>query len=373
MTSVEVRDGRWVLANGTSYAVLAMPPMEAMTPELLEALSRHVGAGAQVFGTAPQRSPSLAGGAAADERVSALAAALWQDCGAGRSAVVYGAGQVHCAGTLADILAAQAVPPQVSGIDFDAVRWTQVSTGDEDVFFFANQTDQPLTIAPVLATGHAALQLWDPVSEDRSAVAANHADGLLAVGAVRLEPYQSVFLVAGEHVDAGLPTYRAVPPARVLADLSRDWHVAFDPAWGGPDAIRFADLADWSQHDDPGVRYYSGRATYRRTVSLGEPPVGERVWLDLGEVRDLALVRVNGVAVGTVWTAPWRIDVTAALQTGENRIEVEVINTWANRIIGDLRAREGEPRYTTAVMDHVTAETPLFPAGLMGPVRLVME
>ncbi|WP_296721585.1 glycosyl hydrolase [Erythrobacter sp.] len=371
---VTIRDGRWVLPNGTSYAILAMPPSETMTPQLLEVLAGHVAAGGQMFGSAPLRSPSLADSAAADARVRAGAAELWGDCGlAGSTSAAFGGGQVHCAGTLATIFATQGIRPQVSGIDYASIRWTQVSTAREDVFFLANQTDQAVTIDPVLKSGYPALQLWDPVSGSRSALAAVQDDGILMAGPISLEAFQSVLLVASAETAPGLPQYGPVSPTKLLADLNHDWDVTFDPALGGPASIRFARLQDWTDHVEPGVKYYSGRATYRKTVSLDRLPANAKVWLDLGVARDIALVTVNGREVGTVWTAPWRIDVSDALQKGENRIEVTIINTWANRIIGDLKAEAGASRFTYPTNPHVTAQSPLNPSGLLGPVRLVVR
>lgn len=371
-TLVKVRDGRWVLPNGTSYAILAMPPSETMTPAMLEVLAGHVAAGGQLYGAAPLRSPSLADSAAADARVRARAAEIWRDCGAaGTTSVAFGKGRVHCAGTLAAIFAAQCIKPQVAGIDYDKLRWTQVSTASEDVFFLANQTDEPMLIEPALKSDFPALQLWDPVSGTRSRLAATQDGGVLKAGPIRLEAFQSVLLVASGDWAPELPQYDPAPPADLVADLSEGWDVAFDPAMGGPASIRFDRLQDWTAHADPGVKYYSGRATYRKTARLDRLPADGKVWLDLGMARDMALVRVNGREIGTVWTAPWRIDVSDALQRGENLIEVTVINTWANRIIGDLRAEDGARRFTSPVNQHVTAQSPLNPSGLLGPVRLV--
>ncbi|WP_394728879.1 glycosyl hydrolase [Altererythrobacter sp. GH1-8] len=372
--SVKVIDGRWVLRNGGTYAILAMPPIEAMTPQMLRVLAGHVAAGGQMYASPPQRSPSLAGGPEADTEVRELAAQMWGTCGQqGLSSVAYGKGRVYCSGALAEVLSEQGVTLQVAGIDYTKVRWTQVSTKQEDIFFLANQTDESVTIAPLLATDHSLLQLWDPVSEERLSVKAERRPGGLQSGAVVLAPFQSVFLVAANTEPAQLRAYDPDREPRSLADLSRDWEVAFDPKWGGPESVRFAELRDWTLNEEPGIRYYSGRASYRKTYTLDRVPAGGKVWLDLGEVRDMAIVTVNGQRIGTVWTAPWRIDVSSVLRTGANDIEIEVINTWANRIIGDLQAPEGQPRYTTAVIDHVSADSPLNPAGLLGPVRLLGE
>ena len=84
----------------------------------------------------------------------------------------------------------------------------------------------------------------------------------------------------------------------------------FDPRWGGPQQVDFEALSDWTQRPEEGIRHYSGTATYRKTFSLPSATKGQRLWLDLGEVCDLAIVRLNGQSLGTLWLAPWRVEIT---------------------------------------------------------------
>jgi hypothetical protein len=158
------------------------------------------------------------------------------------------------------------------------------------------------------------------------------------------------------------------PATATVATLEGDWEVHFDPKWGGPATATFAMLTDWTKRPEPGIRYYSGHAVYRKTF---ERPAGtdahSRVWLDLGEVRDLAVIRLNGRELGTLWTAPWRVDVAKALKPGTNTLEIEVINPWNNRLVGDAALAPGQ-RVTSLSLATVKPEAPLQPAGLLGPV-----
>ena len=150
------------------------------------------------------------------------------------------------------------------------------------------------------------------------------------------------------------------------------WTVRFDPKWGGPESIVFEKLGDWSRHPDERVKYYSGIAAYEKRFVLPEKwdsSDDRRVFLDLGDVREMAEVWLNGRRLGVVWAPPFRLDVTEALRQGDNRLVVRVANQWPNQIIGDLRLPEKERRTRTNITAFA-ADSPLVPAGLLGPVVL---
>jgi hypothetical protein len=161
-----------------------------------------------------------------------------------------------------------------------------------------------------------------------------------------------------------------LPPAQLL---DGPWEVEFDPAWGAPARVTFDALDDWTQRDEDGIRHYSGKAIYRKTIELSSAQAsktGSRLLLDLGEVRDLATVRLNGKELGTLWIAPWRLDITTAIQPGSNILDLEIINVWNNRLAGDAALPPAQRR-TFLLAPTVKANAPLLPAGLLGPVRLV--
>jgi hypothetical protein len=161
--------------------------------------------------------------------------------------------------------------------------------------------------------------------------------------------------------------------------LTGSWDVRFTPGQGAPEQITFDQLTDWIQHHDPGIRHYSGSATYRKTFEVPSStltphasrftPHVSRFLLDLGEVRDLAVVRVNGHECGTLWLAPWKLDITSALRAGANELEIEVINVWNNRLVGD-QALPPDQRHTFLLAPTVNRDAPLLPAGLFGPVTI---
>lgn len=176
-----------------------------------------------------------------------------------------------------------------------------------------------------------------------------------------------------------------------LVQLTGAWDVAFGPTSGGPEKITFDSLTDWTTRPEPGIKYYSGVATYRKEFDLPGLPAQKngKTWLDLGNVFDLCRVRLNGKDLGIIWTAPWRVDITEALRPTGNQLEIEVVNTWTNRRIGDQQPGNKDVRkvswpsgllggkklsagkYTFVTNNRFKANSPLRPAGLLGPVSVL--
>jgi hypothetical protein len=147
--------------------------------------------------------------------------------------------------------------------------------------------------------------------------------------------------------------------------------VAFDPQWGGPESAQFEQLVSWTKRPEEGIKFYSGTARYRKTFDLPDslPGTGRHVYLDLGAVKDLAEVTINGKKLATLWTAPWRVDITENLQPKNNILEIAVTNLWPNRLIGDA-ALPAEKRRTRTNIPF-NKDQPLLESGLLGPVRLL--
>jgi len=136
---------------------------------------------------------------------------------------------------------------------------------------------------------------------------------------------------------------RAVPPVK---EISGPWELRFPPKWGAPERVTLDKLASWSEHGDPGVKYFSGVATYSKTVTVPRELVGEgrRICLDLGKVQVMATVKLNGKDLGVLWKPPYRVDVTGVLRAGDNALEIGVANLWINRMIGDEQLPEDSDR-----------------------------
>ena len=157
-----------------------------------------------------------------------------------------------------------------------------------------------------------------------------------------------------------------------LLDLDGSWTVDFDPAWGGEKSVAFDTLKSWTERPETGIRFYAGTAVYRKTFKVPGATLssGKKLLLDLGDVREMAGVRLNGKEVGVLWTPPFRADISGAVRAGENQLEVEVVNNWPNRLIGDA-GLPPEQRRTRTNVKKFTADSPLIVSGLLGPVRVL--
>ncbi|MGF6929798.1 beta-galactosidase/beta-glucuronidase [Chitinophaga sp. W2I13] len=185
-----------------------------------------------------------------------------------------------------------------------------------------------------------------------------------------LAPYQSGFVVFRKKAAA---TGKGVnfPGAITLTQLQGPWKVSFDAAKRGPaQPVIFDQLTDWSTHTNEQIRNYSGTAVYEITFKADELPAESTPYLDLGAVSVMADVTLNGVPLGNVWTAPYRVNVKQALKKEENKLTVTVVNTWVNRLIGDSKLPAAE-RKTWSNVNPYTPKDAYQASGLMGPVKLI--
>ena len=128
-------------------------------------------------------------------------------------------------------------------------------------------------------------------------------------------------------------------------------------------------LIDWTKSSDPGVKYFSGTATYRKSFEFAQD-LPKTVFLDLGTVREVASVKVNGKDAGILWKQPYSVNIAPFLKNGDNELEISVTNLWNNRIVGDVQSDKDEDFTRTNLKNKFTAKSPLLPFGLIGPVIL---
>lgn len=287
----------------------------------------------------------------------------------------------------ANLLAGMGVPE-----DFAAtgpVRYGHRRTDDQDIYFVSNRTGGAIKADCRFRVTRGVPRLWDPVTGETRALRQFGRTGSTTTIPMAFEAYQSFFVVfGGEDQGRASDTVSNFPKCEIAKELDGAWEVGFNPKWGGPEHVTFDTLQDWTIRAEPGIKYYSGIATYRQEFIVARGAEG-RTYLDLGVVHDMARVRLNGKDLGVVWCAPWRVEVTGTLKAGENRLEIEVVNRWTNRMIGDkqpadanVRTVECPPgflggkqinagRYTFSTADPYRAQSPLLPSGLLGPVRLL--
>lgn len=225
-------------------------------------------------------------------------------------------------------------------------------------------------------------EIWDPVAGKRFAPQWEKlADGRISVN-LNLPENGSVFLVFNKN-----PDKNALPQAwknlREILSLDGSWEVHFEENRGAPERETFRSLQAWNEHENFGIRHFSGTAEYRKFFTLKNLPNEKNIFLDLGKVFSLAEVEVNGINCGIAWTSPWRVDISKALKSGENKISIKVTNTWVNRMIGDASLPPSEritqsnmaldPEKVRRPYCGFTAKDKLHDSGLLGPVKIVAQ
>jgi hypothetical protein len=389
MERASVRDGRIVLPDGMNYRVLVLPDRDVISLPVLKKIRELVAAGATVLGPKPARGETLADFAGTDSEVRKIAGELW----GGKT----GKGRVITGKTAREVLQSDGVPPdfaverrpparleldvslQRTGSETGApppIDYIHRSTGDGEIYFVANRTNLVISASCVFRVRGKAPEIWDAVTGERK-FAREHEDvektGCTEVP-LDFAPYGSWFVVFREAAEAhpALPILHDERP-KVIQEISGAWTVHFDPKWGGPETAHFDTLTSWPTRPEPGIKFYSGTAVYERVFELPQSAIANRhspIFLDLGDVHELAEVKVNGKSCGIVWCPPFRVEVTSAVKPGENQLQIEVVNFWPNRIIGDASLPQAQ-RLTRTNIRKLTAKTPLEPAGLLGPVQLL--
>ncbi|MHB8973199.1 MAG: glycosyl hydrolase [Pirellulaceae bacterium] len=375
---LSVRDGRLVLPDGMSYRALVLPQRQSMSPPVLQKIKTLVEAGATIVGPRPVRAPGLTDYPRCDDEVRSLANTLWGDVDGERvHERQVDQGRVCCGVDLDTMLRADGILPDFEATDgqpgaaFDYIH--RAGSGC-DIYFVSNQQNRTERAACAFRVTAQQPELWDPVSGQRRDAVEFRLEPGRTIVPLEFAPRQAWFVVFRKPLEPNRAGGRNFPNVSIVATLEGPWQVAFDPRWGGPASVSFDGLVDWTTHPEPGVKYYSGKATYTRRFDLPPscPADGRTIYLDLGVVKNLADVRLNGVSLGVVWTAPWRVDMTSAVKTRDNQLEVDVINLWPNRLIGDA-ALPPEQRRTVTNVKKFTPDSPLLPSGLLGPVTIQTE
>jgi hypothetical protein len=393
---MSVRNGHVVTTAGMTYQLLVLPALDTMTPALLRKIDRLVKGGATVIGQPPKSSPSLSGYSSCDSEVRALAEELWGadtnvQHGAirkvGRGRVVWNTcpdtgissapknhpmnepRQYAGFGTVQHVLRELGVLP-----DFESdgpLSYTHRRYKDKDIYFLANREDREVTVRCLFRVPVQHTESWDPVTGTRRSLVADARVDHRTEVTLGFAPHQSRFVIFGEGNARAKTESRNSDERAALLELGGPWQVTFNVLRGAPLVATFESLQDWTERSEEEIRFHSGTAVYRKRFDISERGLSAeaRFHLDLGTVKNIASVRLNGRDVGVAWCAPWRVDVSGVVRAAGNELEITVANLWPNRLIRDSGLPEGE-RVTWTTWNPYKADDALLPSGLLGPVTL---
>jgi hypothetical protein len=395
LNKLMVRDGALVTESGMRYgAIYFGRGTEWVSLPVLEKVRALVEGGAILIGSGPRGSPSLSDDPA---RVNAVLDALWpgsQTTRLGRGGRVFAAAStgpaLEAIGLAPDFTYSRPAPDS-------QVMFIHRRLADGEAYFLSNRVDRAETIVGSFRVTGRKPELWDP-STGLARAASFRIVGDRTEVTVPLDRFGSLFVVFHSPTDERTHV-EASTRWRTLGTLTGPWPVSFQAGRGAPAHATFSELLDFRNHTDPGIRYFSGIASYSKefllsardsTLVSGERAAGGRLWIDLGQVDDLAEVWVNGHLAGTAWKPPYRVDVSAYVKSGRNQLEIRAVNLWVNRLIGDVQPgvttkitftqADGKVSPSIAPADAANqlrmpyaADAPLRPSGLIGPVMVRIE
>jgi hypothetical protein len=403
---LRVKGGKLVLPDGMNYKMLVVDLEDKTIP--LDAIQKILSlsrAGATIIlgQNKPERTPGLKHYPRADRRVNRMANELWDNARDGK---------VFKGVTMEQVLMDKGLKPDFEG-PFEYIHRT---FDDGDIYFICGTGKAECTFR----VQDKKPQFWNPVNGHISNVVNYRLtnDGRIVIP-ITLPQYGSMFVVfTGTKENKYITSVSGPNDGLIIKDMKGDtlnlvlwksgdynltssmnksgeikteiipeieltkpWEVSFTPGWGAPEKIRFDKLKLWNAYPDPGIKYFSGTGTYKTTFTLSEEQAKGPCLLNLGKVWDIAKVYLNGKDLGVVWTAPWSVDITSARKTGENELEIEVTNCWANRLIGDCSLPDNKRFTHTNVRllpergkykdyEAFSAKDTLLSSGLQGPVTI---
>lgn len=374
---LKVVDGTVEVPSGLSYRMLVLPDHKVLSLAVLEKVQALLKRGATVLGPKPERLVSLKGGKSAQRKFHRLAAKLWGSDpaqtghkGIGKCCLAWGQ-------TSRQFLQADGLAPDFEVIDvkdqldYQYIHYTIDGT---DLYLVCNQTDQAQSVDCAFRVSGKQPELWDPVTgQICMAKTYRQTEGRTSVP-LMFNPFGSFLVVFRNTIPVAQQGKENsnYPVLTTVKEVQGPWQLGFDPNWGGPVSIEFETLTDWTKHPDQSIKFYSGQVTYKNTFQL-EPRPSTRYWLQLNVLKDvgIASVKLNGKDVGTTWTKPFRLEISNALKAGENQLDIKVVNSWQNRLIGD-RGKAQDQRYTKTNIK-IRDDWKLRTSGLLGPVEIMCD
>lgn len=371
LMSAKAVNGKLVLASGMEYSVLVLPKIETMRPELLAKIRELVKEGIVLQGPAPLRSPSLQNYPEADYQVREMAEEMWQrKTYAFAEKVKYGKGMIYPNASIEQIMADYGIQPDFTVSDpMLPVLFIHLTTPEGEIYFVSNQSNETISFDANFRIKGKQPELWNPLtSEVRILPEQKQLTGATSIPMV-MSPFESSFVIF-RHPIQEVKTNKNYPDAVCVASVKGPWTIEFEENRGGPKEPVVTDvLFDWMESENPQIKYFSGNAVYKTSFEINRIP-GTPVYIDLGKVMVMAKIRVNGVDAGGVWTTPYQINITDYLKEGVNELEIEVVNCWRNRMIGELSMPQSE-RFTYHSAANIKADSEMQSSGLLGPVQVI--
>lgn len=380
LKSAKVINGKVSFADGNSYALLVLPRALKLSPNTnatseatLQKLLQLIQAGANVV---ISERPAVSLSKSNAPNLPSLIDQIWGGDFQGVNGFQVknvGKGKVILSPIIPENLQALGIKRDVEVLESSGkyatdIAWTHRKEAQKEIYFLANQQNTARTLTYHLRMEMPFVQRYNPVTDTWNTLEVKKQNGISSFN-ISLPPNGSIFIIGSKKA---LTSNKSIGDLQKIQSLTGTWQVNFEKEKGGPSSAQlFNSLTDWSANTDTLIKYYSGTATYVKSFDWNGNN-SSAIWLDLGEVANIASVRLNGKDCGVAWTAPFRVDISKALEKGKNTVEIEVSNTWHNRLIGDNRLPQNQ-RVTFTTAPFRLDGRPLEKAGLLGPVEILSE
>ena len=358
---LSVKDGKIITPSGMSYRVLVLDDnAKKMSLPVLRKLSALVKAGATINGVKPEGTPSLS-----DDKneFNKLVNEIW---GSANTKVFTGK-------SLDEVLPALNIAPDFTYSkpqSNTSLLYVHRKLADRDIYWVNNRNERIEDVEVTCRVAGKVPELWFAETGKTETLSYSIANGVTTVK-LHMEPNDALFIVFKNKATKPIVELPAVK-IKELATINGVWDIAFQKDRGAPATIKMNELVSWTANTDAGVKYFSGTGTYSKTITAVADwfTKNAELWLNLGDVNNIAEVTVNRKSFGILWRKPFRVNVTSALKPGLNKLEIKVTNLWVNRLIGDAQAGvTNKITYTT--MPFYQANSPLLSSGLLGPVKVI--
>lgn len=391
-SSLRTEGNKLVLPTGQSYRVMVLPDREDISLEVLKSIETLVKEGAVVIGRKPIRTTSLKNYPDCDTELQNLANKVWGDCDGQRILEHnYGKGKVYWGKSAKEVLEELNIPPdfEVQGVDNCDyhIDYIHRQTDAEDIFFISNSNQTVEEVSCIFRVDpNRVPQIWDAETGSiQHQVAYSIVDNRIRVDFI-LDPLASRFVIFRDQssqvkqdtnsYDLQFGFHKAKTGTEIITriDLSTDWKIHFDPVWGGPELHQAEKLTSWNSIDIEGIKYYSGKATYTKDFDIDPESLSDQAeaYVLFEDIQEMARVFINDQDCGILWVPPYKARITPHLKAGINHLRVEVINTWNNRIVGDLDQADQKPFTRTNAKNRFRAGGTLLNSGLIGKAELVL-
>lgn len=381
LNRMSVKDRRLILPDGMSYALLLLPDQDHMPLRVLRKISELVKAGATVVGRRPENVPGLNDADKENSALRQLAGELWGACdGQTIFENAYGKGLVVWGKSADEVLQEKGVLPDFQSGPGSGIDFIHRTTEAGEIYFLRNEREDSVTATCRFRATGMYPEFWDASTGLITRVARYSTEQGATSFEIGLPAHGSIFVVFHKDKREDLAESTSLDQETANTEIPAPWRVNFPPGWGAPPSAVMDRLESWTESANPGIKYFSGTAAYHNSFRLDESSTRQRILLNLGEVRDVAEVFVNGSSAGILWKKPYQADISAFVRPGVNELKIEIVNLWVNRMTGDMLA-DPKDRFCKTNQSFMVAEVwpggdePFWlqPAGMMGPVTLSMR